>query len=93
MTREEIQKNQQDELERNLWAAAGDLRKKMEADEYKDYLLGLIFYKYLSENLVKYVEEKYLVEDKISYSSAWKKSEYKEKLKMVNLIFQFYLKQ
>ena len=45
------------ELNSKLFSAADSLRSKMDASEYKDYLLGLIFYKYLSDNLlVKVVE-------------------------------------
>lgn len=40
-----------------LFSAADNLRSKMDASEYKNYLLGLIFYKYLSDRLlVKVVE-------------------------------------
>ncbi|GFH40593.1 type I restriction-modification system subunit M [Lactococcus insecticola] len=39
-------------LETALWNAADVLRSKMDANEYKDYLLGLIFYKYLSDQLL-----------------------------------------
>ena len=39
------------QLEKQLWNAANDLRGKMNADEYRDYLLGFIFYKYLSEKM------------------------------------------
>ncbi len=46
------------DLNTKLFSAADNLRSKMDASEYKDYLLGLIFYKYLSDNvLVKVVEE------------------------------------
>jgi len=31
---------------------ANDLRSKMGTDEFRDYILGLIFYKYLSENVI-----------------------------------------
>lgn len=45
------------ELNQKLFSAADSLRSKMDASEYKDYLLGLIFYKYLSDKLlVKVVE-------------------------------------
>ena len=40
---------QKQALERQLWNIANDLRGKMDADEFKDYILGFIFYKYLSE--------------------------------------------
>lgn len=45
------------ELNSKLFSAADNLRSKMDASEYKNYLLGLIFYKYLSDKLlVKVVE-------------------------------------
>lgn len=45
------------ELNSRLFSAADNLRSKMDASEYKNYLLGLIFYKYLSDRLlVKVVE-------------------------------------
>ena len=31
-----------------LWSGADILRSKMDANEYKDYLIGIVFYKYLS---------------------------------------------
>ena len=43
------------ELYQSLWNAADILRGQMEANEYKSYLLGLIFYKYLSDNLLQAV--------------------------------------
>jgi len=36
-------------LEAQLWNIANELRGKMDADEFRDYILGFIFYKYLSE--------------------------------------------
>lgn len=44
-------------LERELWNIADLLRGKMNADEYKNYILGFIFYKYLSERQEIYVNE------------------------------------
>ena len=38
-------------LEQQLWNIANELRGKMGADEFRDYILGFIFYKYLSEKL------------------------------------------
>ena len=49
--------DQKRELESQLWGVANVLRGKMDASEYKDYILGLIFYKYLSEKLEKYVKD------------------------------------
>lgn len=33
-----------------LWSGADVLRSKMDANEYKNYLLGIVFYKYLSDS-------------------------------------------
>ena len=43
------------QLANKIWASANKMRSKIEANEYKDYILGLIFYKFLSDN-----EENYL---------------------------------
>ena len=43
------------ELYQSLWNAADILRGQMDANEYKSYLLGLIFYKYLSDNILRAV--------------------------------------
>ena len=43
------------ELNQRLYSAADNLRSKMDASEYKNYLLGLIFYKYLSDKLLQQV--------------------------------------
>ncbi len=40
-----------------LWNSADILRSKMDANEYKSYLLGLVFYKYLSDKMLFYVAE------------------------------------
>ncbi|MBQ1429364.1 MAG: type I restriction-modification system subunit M [Kiritimatiellae bacterium] len=45
------------QLAARIWASANEMRSKIEAGEYKDYILGFIFYKFLSER-----EEQYLFE-------------------------------
>ncbi len=55
------------ELQGRLWNIADTLRGKMNADEFRDYCLGFIFYKYLSEKFVTYAN-KILVEDGIQYN-------------------------
>lgn len=42
-------------LYQSLWNSADILRSKMDANEYKSYLLGLVFYKYLSDKMLYYV--------------------------------------
>lgn len=55
-------------LERQLWSVANVLRGKMNADEYKNYILGFIFYKYLSEKLELYVNEKLLASEDFKFA-------------------------
>jgi type I restriction enzyme M protein len=55
-------------LEQQLWNIANTLRGKMDADEFRDYILGFIFYKYLSEKMETYANE-LLVEDKLIYTN------------------------
>ena len=40
------------QLAAKIWESANQMRSKIEANEYKDYILGFIFYKYLSDKLV-----------------------------------------
>jgi len=48
--------DQKKKLEQKLWNIANELRGRMDADEFRDYILGFIFYKYLSERLHIYVD-------------------------------------
>src|SRR6056297_452018 len=48
--------DQKKKLEQKLWSIANELRGRMDADEFRDYILGFIFYKYLSERLHIYVD-------------------------------------
>ena len=45
------------QLAAKIWESANKMRSKIEANEYKDYILGFIFYKFLSEKEVKYLKE------------------------------------
>ena len=54
------------QLESQLWNIANELRGKMDADEFRDYILGFIFYKYLSEKMNIYANN-LLKEDNISF--------------------------
>jgi len=44
-------------LAAKIWASANQMRSKIEANEYKDYILGFIFYKYLSEKELQYAKK------------------------------------
>lgn len=67
----------QKELCNKLWAMANALRGNMEAYEFKNYILGMIFYYYLSDRTEKYMAN-LLKDDGISYEDAWADEEYKE---------------
>lgn len=55
-------------LEKQLWNIANALRGNMSADEFRDYILGFIFYKYLSERMDIYADE-LLKEDSIKFDA------------------------
>ncbi|EAE7687830.1 type I restriction-modification system subunit M [Listeria monocytogenes] len=42
-----------DEIKRRLWDGANELRGSMDASRYKDYMLGLMFYKFLSDKTLE----------------------------------------
>ena len=48
---------QKQQLEQQLWIIANTLRGKMDADDFRDYILGFIFYKYLSTKMELYANE------------------------------------
>ncbi|MCO4097054.1 type I restriction-modification system subunit M [Macrococcoides canis] len=77
MTVTEKQKQQQAELHKKLWSIANDLRGNMDASEFRNYILGLIFYRFLSEKTEEQVSH-LLKEDDISYQDAWENEEYQE---------------
>ncbi|MGX6424269.1 type I restriction-modification system subunit M [Streptococcus infantarius] len=45
------------QLASKIWESANKMRSKIEANEYKDYILGFIFYKFLSEQEEKYLKK------------------------------------
>lgn len=52
------------QLASTIWQSANQMRSKIEANEYKDYILGFMFYKYLSNREVSFLKgEKYSDED------------------------------
>ena len=69
-----VQKQSQ-ELANQLWAIANDLRGNMDASKFKNYILGVIFYRYLSERTENYMND-LLKDDGITYREALKNEEY-----------------
>ena len=64
------------DLSTQLWAIANDLRGGMDANEFRNYILGTIFYRYLSERTEMYMQE-ILHEDGLSYEQAFADEEYR----------------
>ena len=63
-----MSEDQKKALEQQLWNIANTLRGKMNADEFRDYILGFIFYKYLSEKMDIYANT-ILKSDGIKYKT------------------------
>jgi type I restriction enzyme M protein len=70
-----MSESQKKALEQQLWNIANELRGKMDADEFRDYILGFIFYKYLSEKIHIYAND-LLTEDGIKYKEIDENSSY-----------------
>ena len=85
-----VQKEQKAELHSKLWEMANNLRGNMEAYEFKNYILGLIFYRYLSERTENYMKE-LLKDDDISYAEAWEDEEYRDGLKEESIDYLGYV--
>lgn len=64
------------DLSSQLWNISNALRGGMDSSEFKNYILGTIFYRYLSERTEIYMQE-ILQEDNLSYESAFADSDYK----------------
>lgn len=62
-----MSEDQKKQLEQQLWNIANTLRGKMNADEFRDYILGFIFYKYLSEKMELFANE-ILEQDSIKFN-------------------------
>ena len=56
------------QLAAKIWESANKMRSKIEANEYKDYILGFIFYKYLSDKQEQWLLKRdYAPEDIVEY--------------------------
>jgi type I restriction enzyme M protein len=62
-----MSEEQKKQLQIQLWNIANELRGKMDADEFRDYILGFIFYKYLSEKMHLYANN-VLESDNLDYT-------------------------
>lgn len=67
---------QASDLSSQLWAIANDLRGGMDANEFRNYILGTIFYRYLSERTEMYMQD-ILQEDGLTYEQAFSDADFK----------------
>ncbi len=64
------------ELSSQLWSIANDLRGSMDANEFRNYILGTIFYRYLSERTEMYMQD-ILKNDDLTYEQAFAENDYR----------------
>ncbi|MBQ3871441.1 MAG: type I restriction-modification system subunit M, partial [Clostridia bacterium] len=64
------------ELSSQLWSIANDLRGGMDANEFRNYILGTIFYRYLSERTELYMQD-ILKDDNLTYNEAFTSEDFK----------------
>ena len=64
------------DLSSQLWSIANDLRGGMDANEFRNYILGTIFYRYLSERTEMYMQE-ILKNDGLTYEQAFADADFR----------------
>ena len=85
------QAEQSKELANKLWEiACSDLRGLMDSFKFKNYILGVIFYRYLSEHTEHYMDS-LLARDNISYRDALKDEELAETVREWSLDYLGYI--
>ena len=82
--KDELLAKQQSEVDSQLWAMANELRGNMEASEFKNYILGLIFYKFLSNKIVKTINDE-LSDDDITFAEAWEDESNQDDLRKLSV--------
>ena len=50
-------KREREELHKAIWSIADDLRGSVDGWDFKQYILGIMFYRYISENIANYINE------------------------------------
>ena len=52
-----IKENEREKLHKTIWKIANELRGSVDGWDFKQYVLGLLFYRFISENIENYVNE------------------------------------
>ena len=74
----QTQQSQQAELQKRLWKIANDLRGNMDANEFRNYILSLIFYRFLSDKIEDYVNNNLLEAEDVDFIQAYELDDYRE---------------
>ncbi|UUD37259.1 Probable type I restriction enzyme BthVORF4518P M protein [Mycoplasmopsis californica] len=82
--KDELLAKQQSDVDAKLWAMANELRGSMEASEFKNYILGLIFYKFLSNKIIKTLNDE-LKDENLSFDQAWKDESMRNDIKELSV--------
>ncbi len=82
--KDELLARQQSKVDTQLWAMANDLRGSMEASEFKNYILGLIFYKFLSNKITKTINDE-LEDEGLNFIDAWKDISMRDDIKELSI--------
>ena len=53
----EVRDTQRAELHKTIWRIANDLRGSVDGWDFKSYVLGILFYRFISENLTSYLNQ------------------------------------
>lgn len=70
-----INEQERDELHRTIWNIANELRGQVDGWDFKQYVLGMLFYRYISENFEKYVNEEQREAGEVDFNYAAMKDE------------------
>ena len=54
---DKIKDQEREELHKAIWSIADDLRGSVDGWDFKQYVLGIMFYRYISENLTHYINQ------------------------------------
>ena len=56
-TQNKTKEQERSELHRVIWQIANDLRGSVDGWDFKQYVLGVLFYRFISENLASYIND------------------------------------
>ena len=70
-----LSNQERDELHKSIWSIADDLRGAVDGWDFKSYVLGIMFYRYISENLTNYINKGEIEAEEAGFDYAAKTDE------------------